>query len=29
MTSEIRTENNLRRKILGEILKEFFVTVEI
>ena len=29
MTSEIRTENNLRRKILGEILKEVFVTVEI
>ena len=29
MTSEIRTKNNLWRNILGEILKEFFVTVEI
>ena len=29
MTSEIRAKDNLWRKILGEILKEFFVTVEI
>ena len=29
MTSEIRTKDNLWRKILEEILKGFFVTVEI
>ena len=29
MTSEIRTKDNLRRKILEEILKGFLVTVEI
>ena len=29
MTSEIRTKDNLSRKILGEILKGFFVTVDI
>ena len=29
MTSEIRTKGNLWRRILGEIFKEFFVTVEI
>ena len=28
-TSEIRTKDNMWRKILGEILKGFFVTVEI
>ena len=27
--SEIRTKDNMWRKILGEILKGFFVTVEI
>ena len=29
MTSEIRTKDNLRRKILEILLKGFFVTVEI
>ena len=29
ITSEIRTEDNLWWKILGEIAKGFFVTVEI
>ena len=29
MTLEIRTKDNLVRKILGEISKGFFVTVEI
>ena len=28
MTSEIWMKDNLWRKILGEILKEFFITVE-
>ena len=27
-SSEIRTKENLSRKILGEMLKEFFVTAE-
>ena len=27
MTSEIRTKDNLQRKILGEILKGLFVTI--
>ena len=29
MASEIRTKDNLWRKVLGKILKEIFVTVEI
>ena len=29
MTSKIRTKDNLWQKILGEILKGFFVTVDI